>query len=269
MTLILGIDFTSAPRRAKPITVAAGRLKAGTFRLEGIETLADFAAFEALLARPGPWVGGFDFPFGLGRELVAGLGWPLDWHAMVEHCAALGRARFRAELDAYRATRPAGRKYVGRACDTLSGASPAERLVNPPVGLMFLEGAPRLARAGLSIPGQVTGDPVRVALETYPGIAARALTRESYKSDEKRKQTPERHRVRKSMVARLQRDGSPFGFRLEGDEKLIASLARDASGDRLDAVLAAMLAAWGWRRRARNWGLPKGVDPLEGWIVMA
>jgi hypothetical protein len=43
----------------------------------------------------------------------------------------------------------------------------------------------------------------------------------------------------------------------------------DGSGDRLDAVLAAMQATWCWRRRARNFGLPRGVDPLEGWIAMA
>ncbi|HEX7384671.1 MAG TPA: DUF429 domain-containing protein, partial [Burkholderiaceae bacterium] len=64
---VLGVDFTSAPRRAKPITVAHGELRAGTLRLARLEGLESFEAFEAFLRRPGPWIGGFDFPFGLPR----------------------------------------------------------------------------------------------------------------------------------------------------------------------------------------------------------
>ena len=72
VTTLYGVDFTSAPRRAKPITVARGCLDAGgsVFRLEDVESIGDWSAFEAFLARPGPWVGGFDFPFGLPREPV-------------------------------------------------------------------------------------------------------------------------------------------------------------------------------------------------------
>ena len=65
---IYGVDFTCAPRRAKPITAAVGLLAEGTLRVQQVERLASFAEFEALLARPGPWVGGFDFPFSLPRE---------------------------------------------------------------------------------------------------------------------------------------------------------------------------------------------------------
>ena len=44
--------------------------------------LTSFAEFEALLQKPGPWVGGFDFPFGLPRDLVITLGWPQAWPQM-------------------------------------------------------------------------------------------------------------------------------------------------------------------------------------------
>jgi hypothetical protein len=267
--LILGVDFTSAPRPAKPITVARGRLVRGAWALEQIQSLPDWAGFEALLAAPGPWVGGFDFPFGLPREAVRDLGWPQHWPALVTHCAALGRARFRATLDAYRAARPLGAKYPHRETDRPAGAHSPVKLVNPPVGLMFLEGAPRLAAAAVTIPGVLAGDPARIAVEAYPGLAARALTRESYKSDERRKQTPGRRTVRVAMVSRLVRDGGPFGFRLEGPRALLGSLAHDPSGDCLDAVLAAMQAAWCARRRSRGFGLPLHIDPLEGWIAMA
>jgi len=70
---IYGVDFTCAPRRAKPITVASASLKHHELHLEQIERLETFGEFEAFLARPGPWIGGFDFPFSLPRELVRDL----------------------------------------------------------------------------------------------------------------------------------------------------------------------------------------------------
>jgi hypothetical protein len=143
------------------------------------------------------------------------------------------------------------------------------KLVNPPVALMFLEGAPRLARAGVAIPGLVAGDPRRVAVEAYPGFAARAITRASYKADEARRQTAARRRVRAGIVARLTHEGGPFGFPLESARSLLRSLVDDATGDRLDAMLAGMQAAWCLKRRARNWGLPRTIDPIEGWIATA
>jgi predicted RNase H-like nuclease len=134
---------------------------------------------------------------------------------------------------------------------------------------MFLEGTPRLAAAGLHIPGVRDGDRARVAVEAYPGLAARALTRDSYKSDEARKQTPVRRAARVAMVRALRHDGGPLGLRLEGRRELLAALVEDATGDCLDALLAALQAAWCWRRRARNFGLPRETDPLEGWIATA
>ena len=75
---ILGVDFTSAPRRAKPITVAIGAFVDDGLVVERVDRIGDFEGFERLLRMPGPWVGGFDFPFGLPRELVVALGWPLQ-----------------------------------------------------------------------------------------------------------------------------------------------------------------------------------------------
>ena len=88
---IYGIDFTSAPSRRKAITVAHGRVNGKVLIAERIERLATFEDFEAFLRRPGPWVGGFDFPFGLPAELVRDLGWPRDWKRLVGFCAALSR----------------------------------------------------------------------------------------------------------------------------------------------------------------------------------
>src|SRR5438034_145249 len=124
---IFGVDFTSAPCRRKAITVAAGRLKGMTLVIEGIERLETFSAFEALLARPGPWIGGFDFPFGLPAELCRDLGWPLEWKALVSHCSGLTRQQLRCALDAYRNSRPDGRKYAHRATDLPAGSIGVQR----------------------------------------------------------------------------------------------------------------------------------------------
>lgn len=267
--VVYGIDFTSAPCSRKPIVAARGRLARGGFALESIEALNDWAQFEALLASPGPWIGGFDFPFGLPRAAVCDLGWPQEWQALVAHCAAMGRAAFRSAIDAYRATRSPGNKYPHRATDAPAGSHSPIKLVNPPVGLMFLEGAARLAAASVTIPGICAGDAARVAVEAYPGLLARAITPLSYKSDERVKQTPERRRARATIIARLVRDGGPLDLRLESKRSLLRALEDDATGDRLDAVLAALQAAWSWRRKERNYGLPPDVDPLEGWIATA
>ena len=120
---VYGVDFTSAPRRQKPITAAVAALRGRRLVLEDVLRLSSFTAFEGLLRTPGPWIGGFDFPFGLPRELVTDLGWPGTWPALVAHCSGLTREEWRKSLDAYRATRPVGRKYAHRATDLPAGSS--------------------------------------------------------------------------------------------------------------------------------------------------
>jgi hypothetical protein len=268
---ICGIDFTSAPRKAKAITIATGRLAEAEFVLERIDALAAFSAFEQWLERPGPWIGGFDFPFGLPRTAVAALGMPDTWPAMVAHCRALGREGLRRLFDDYRARRPAGDKYPHRRGDRAAFAHSPIKLVNPPVGLMFLEGASRLLASGVTVPGLASGDDRRIALEAYPGFAVRKLlntrVRVSYKNDAKSKRTSAQRMHRQTLVRRMEHAEPVFGFRLRAIPSLKRRLVDDGSGDALDAVLCAMQAAWGCVRRDRNFGLPRSIDPLEGWIV--
>ena len=263
-----GVDFTSRPRPRKPLTVASGRSHRSAFRLDTLEEIADWAHFETWLQRPGPWIAGFDFPFGLPRGAIEDLGWPKQWPLLVSYCRRLGRDEFRAALDRYRENRPAGKRYAHRAADHPAGSHSPLKLVNPPVGLMFLEGAPRLLNSGVSIPGLHPGDPQRVALEAYPGFSARRMVKGPYKNDVAAKQTPARRKARKSMVNSLTTISNPFGFALTGPKQLLNSLVNDATGDRLDAVLCAMQATWAWQRRDDNYGLPAHIDPLEGWIAM-
>jgi hypothetical protein len=265
---IYGIDFTCAPRRAKPITVASAVLKKAVLQLDAVENLESFAAFEAFLARPGPWIGGFDFPFSLPRELVRDLGWPAGWSSLVAHCSTMDRAGFRFVLDTYRASRPVGRKYAHRATDQPAGSSSPMKLVNPPVALMFHEGARRLAAADVHIPALLPRDSSKVALEAYPGLLARKQLgiRDSYKSDTRREHTPARKAVRVRIVRALT-EGKPLGIHLKLEKQLKRRLIEDGSADTLDAAICAVQAAWGWARKASNFGLPADADTAEGWIV--
>jgi hypothetical protein len=271
---VFGVDFTSAPRAGKPITVAVGQLRAGRLHLLGLEALGSFAAFQALLARPGPWVGGFDFPFGLPRTLLEHLGWPHapaegedGWARMVRHLDAMPRAGMVAAFRAWCDARPAGSKFAHRATDLLAGSSPSMKWVNPPVAFMLQAGAPRLLAAGVSVPGMHEGDPGRVALEAYPGVLARAvLGRRSYKSDAPAGRTPERALARRQVLEAL-RAGALLGLPVELPGPLEAACADDPRGDLLDAVLCAVQAGWACARRDANFGLPAEIDPVEGWIV--
>lgn len=263
---IYGVDFTCAPRAAKPITAAVGVLKKHSLSLDRIERLTTFSAFEQFLARPGPWIGGFDFPFSLPRELVRDLGWPRKWPALVAHCATFDRPAFRAALDAYRETRQPGRRYAHRATDIPAGSSSPMKLVNPPVALMFHEGARRVLASGAHVPALHDGDRSRVALEAYPGLLVRKQLdiRDSYKSDTRAEQTPQRRRVRRKILLALEA-GKPLGIRLQ--VKNDAALVADGSGDLLDAAICAVQAAWAATRE--NYGMPAHAPAAEGWIITA
>jgi len=266
--LLLGVDFSSAPRAAKPIVAAWGRRVGAVVRLDTIETLPRLEDFSTLLQRPGPWTGAFDLPFGLPRELVLALGWPTDWAALMRHYAALSREEIRSTFQAFCDARPVGGKFAHRACDGPAGSSPSMKWVNPPVAFMLHAGVPRLIEAGVDLPGLHPGDPSRVALEAYPGLLARELIGpRSYKSDERARQTPERLIARKDLLAALEQGRSRLGLRLKLSPAQHEALAEDASGDRLDAVLCLLQAAWASGQP--GWGLPAAIDPLEGWILSA
>lgn len=267
-TLLLGCDFSSRPTRRKPVVLALGSEAGGRVLLQRLERLETLEAFSDWLAEPRAWVGGFDFPFGLPRELVETLGWPLQWRACIDHFASLSRAEIRSTFAAFCDARPAGGKFAHRAFDKLAGSSPSMKWVNPPVAYMLHAAVPLLLAAGVHLPGLHVGDPARVALEAYPGLLAReCIGRRSYKNDAKAKQTPERLIARKDLITALENGQTRLGLRLKLSHAQRDALAADASGDSLDAVLCLMQVAWARRQGAPRYGLPATADPLEGWIV--
>lgn len=273
LPLLLGCDFSSSPKRRKPIMLALGQRKGARVQLSALQSFDTLADFGQWLAQPGDWVGGFDLPFGLPRELVEALGWPTDWLACMQHYRTLSRAQIRAQFAAFCNARPVGGKFAHRTTDRPAGSSPSMKWVNPPVAYMLHAGLPLLLDAGVHLPGLHAGDSRRVALEAYPGLLAReVLGRRSYKSDQRAKQTPERLIARKDLVNALELGQTRLALRLALSHAQRDALVQDASGDSLDAVLCLLQAAWGEARHAAGdplYGLPPDLDPLEGWIATA
>jgi hypothetical protein len=263
---LFGIDFTSAPTRSKPITAARGTRSGAVLRLEAVQALTRQADFEALLAAPGPWLGAFDFPFGLPRAFVdaLGLGGSVAEVSAAVHARCATRMDFRRLVDAW------GQGLPHRATDRalgagLSSTSPLQtRYV--PVGFMWFEGLSRLLAAGVTLPGLHEGDPQRRALEGYPGALAHALIgRRSYKNSDE----PDRLIARKDIVDALEQGRGDAGYpgmpRLKLSHAQRDALVADAGGDRLDAVLCLVQAAWA--ETQPGLGRPDRIDPVEGWIV--
>lgn len=249
--------------------VARGRLQGAAVRLGRLDELTSLEAFEALLQEAGPWLGAFDLPFGLPRVFVDSLALGHDIASVVaelrRRCAT--RRDFQALVDQWCNGRPVGQRLVHRATDTaLAGTSSTSPLQTRyvPVGYMFFEGLPRLLASGASLPGLRPADPARVALEAYPGALAHELIgRRSYKNTD----TDDRLIARKDMVDALEQGRSRLGLRCRLTHAQRDALTADASGDRLDALLCLVQAAWAAGQS--NHGLPPSVDPVEGWILTA
>ena len=286
---LIGCDFSSSPSKRKPIVVAVGCANAGRVQLQSLLRFDSLGSFADWLKLPQAWVGGFDLPFGLPRELVETLGWPTDWLAFMQHYTALSRAEIRDTFKSFCDARPVGGKFAHRATDVPAGSSPSMKWVNPPVAFMLHAGVPLLMEAGVTLPGlyapaALTGaaslnagatlstQPARIALEAYPGLLARELIgNTSYKSDDKAKQTPERLIARKQLLQALEIGQTRLGLRLKLTHAQHDTLVDDASGDSLDAVLCMVQAAWAQGQHEAGhgqYGLPE-CDSLEGWIVTA
>ncbi len=271
-----GVDFTCAPSRRKAITVARGRwadataVKAqGPLIVTTLSSLTTLPDFEALLQTPGPWLGAFDFPFGLPRAFVQANGLGADVDAVIKqvHARCPNRMAMRAWIDAWGGTQPAGQRLLHRATDRtrrgVSSTSPLQtRYV--PVAWMYFEGVQRLVQADLRLPGMRVGRDDAVALEGYPGLLAHELMgKRSYKNTD----DADRRQARGDILDHLQRGSGRLQVSVKLTPKMRANLQADPSGDLLDAVLCLVQAAWASRQP--NFGLPHDVDPVEGWIATA
>jgi len=277
--LLLGIDFTSAPSRRKPITVAVGRLverrSRARYIVEEIRGLESLAAFESLLREDGPWLGGFDLPFSQPRPLIEHEGWPTAWPDFVAFYCRQPRERLRRTFKRWCDGRPAGDKFAWRKTDKPAGSSPAMRWANPPVAWMMHAGIGRMLAAGMAFPAhdlprRVRGRPTirgrpRIALEAYPAFTARRAYRGSYKSDTPAKQTADRRTGRLAILRAIEAGTVGLDITAEIPIAWRRRIVADGAGDLLDAVICGLQA--GHAARLPRFGMPANLDPLEGWIA--
>ena len=90
---IFGIDFTSRPRRRKPITCIECLLDGSHLRVNNLQEWEGFHEFEGALRKPGPWIAGIDLPFGQPRRFIETIDWPDTWQndwvkSMSQHITA-------------------------------------------------------------------------------------------------------------------------------------------------------------------------------------
>ncbi|MFN3914288.1 MAG: DUF429 domain-containing protein [Aquabacterium sp.] len=306
-TALMGLDFSCAPSKRKPLTLAVGRRDGSVLRLDRLDTIQTLDAWAEQLSSPGEgFVMGCDFPFGLPRafvealkqhgpgELPQTLSQPLTAEvpseaarlirALHQHCS--DRSGFQRLVDgwgqSWHTEGPgapvAGRKLLHRRTD---GAMPGVSSTSPlqthyvPVGKMYFEGLHRLIEADITLPGLHPGRPDAVALEAYPGLLAHeVLGRRSYKTDAAANTEAQQTRLiaRMDLVDALEQGRTRLGLRLKLSPAQRDHLVADPMGDRLDAVLCLLQVAWAHQQAEAGspcWGLPAEVDPVEGWILSA
>ena len=90
----------------------------------------------------------------------------------------------------------------------------------------------------------------------------------SYKTDDRRRQTLDKQYARAGILRGLHSPEAAdyYGFTIHFAPWTEAFI-HDGSGDRLDALLCAVQAAWAYSQPDGNYGIPENCDPLEGWII--
>ncbi|MDR3043431.1 MAG: DUF429 domain-containing protein [Desulfovibrio sp.] len=334
---ILGLDVTATPGPRKPLTLAVCDLAPGEgcasdsdtagappvltlHELRELHTLDDLdrlfggqldAGFAGgHMAPDAGWVLGIDAalaqPLELVEQLAEQVSWPRDWAGYATLCGAMDRATFRELLRGVSAARPAGQKYLYRACCRSAGAASPMNTVRPPVALMFHAVAPRLAAHAVHIPLlRPLPRAGRVALETYPGWLARQLIgRAPYKGGGATDRAA-RRAMRASLLRGLAELANPTSptcpsnpactapptglsahpssalpgllptLTIRWNAEHAARMLDDPEADLLDALLCAVLAATSALRP--GYGLPERAAPprgitaarldVEGWIA--
>ena len=265
---ICGIDFTSDPTNRKPITLAEGELCGRVLQIDRVRLLPNMNDFSSFLRESGPWVAAIDFPFGQPRKLIEDLRWPLTWQGYVKHVKQVGLEIFKKQLSGY-FDKETGRQLLRRKVDELANSISPMKLEYTPVGKMFFAGAQLLLTSPCTIvPFRRRQPNTGVVVEGYPKLVAKAAGVVKYKDGLINEQI-DRKRARDSLIKWLlsSEPEISYGFCISLISSVVKECKEDSKGDRLDAVLCAVQAAWAYLQRNRNYGIPLDCDRLEGWIA--
>ena len=267
---IYGVDFTSAPNNKKPITCAVCDLQENHLEVQNCLKLVSFSDFEVFLLSQGPWLAALDFPFGQPANLISHLNWPEKWEEYVQIITSMGKKEFEEALKRYAEGKAIGNKLLLRTTDVLAGARSPMMLYRVPVAKMFFEGATRLLRANVNIYPCRPRKDSRIVVEGYPALIARRLIgKQSYKSDEREKQTSIREMARRDIVNGLHSSEIEkwYGLRVQLSDEISKRLVEEPKGDALDAVLCSVQGGWACLQRVDNWQVPEAYKKIEGWIL--
>ncbi len=269
---VFGLDFTSAPTEKKPLVCAHGYGRSKSeLSISKLESWTDFVGFEEFLSRNGPWIAGFDFPFGLPISFLKDNDLPLDWNNYVSSLGRLSKKELEQKVQDFKSAQPKGLKELPRITDSIHQAQSPLKTVNPPLIKMFYEGAKRLANSGVStIPFHHPKDN-RIAFETYPALLSRLFTG-SYKSDSSSSKNEELATSRQKILDGILSDYliKNLGFSLDIDNDIKQELIQDNSGDSLDSVLCCIQAYWSFLQGWPHFGINSKnhfTIKSEGWIV--
>lgn len=269
---ILGLDFTSAPRKSKPITVAHGTLTGNRLAITSLARVPDFDGVRVLLSSRGPWIAGLDFPFGVPRKFLEAVGWSGEWAEQAERVSRMTKGEFESVLLAFKAGQPVGQKEPLRRTDRTTKAKSPLKLNNPPVGKMYFEGVRLLLDSEASVLPCRPSESERIICESYPAVPARLLIGQAtYKNDTKKKQTVSQLEARQSILRGISTPQFEHSYHISVsiDPVVVGAAISDPTGDSLDAILACIQVASASLDSAGRFYIPKDVDPCEGWIADA
>jgi len=270
LTSVFGIDFTSAPRNRKAISVAEGKLHHQSLTIVNTFDINSLAEFGQFLKRRGAWIAAIDFPFGLPRKLILDYHWPSSWEGYVGHISRMGKQRFEETLRSYRDP-VTGRVRLLRETDKKAKSRSPMQLDFTPVGKMFFAGAPLLARSPCTVvPFRQGCAEAGIIVEGYPKlVVTKAVGKSAYKSDSPSRASSAHSEIRRSILQWIQSEDAQgvYGFIVKLDDIVVERCIYDTKGDKLDAALCAMQATWAWTRCRSGYGVPDSCDRLEGWIV--
>jgi hypothetical protein len=249
---VFGVDFTSAPKKSKPIVIAECETDPEV-RLVQFHTLTTLTHFEKWL-HEFDGIAGIDAPFGFPSEFREALGLNGSWEAQANQIGSIGFEEVFRRANEFRLNRPVGNKEPRRMADVATSSVSSMKMYNPPIGRMAAKIIPLLAKTNASIfPVRVT-DSDRVIFEIYcTPFARKVVGRIPYKNKAGLNQI--RCRILSELPILV-----PTSCR--------NTIIEDDLGDYLDALIGAYEAQSAWRKVTEGQTLiPSDLDLLEGWTV--